>query len=69
MRNDKAMLVGIAMLTIAASAGPARAQAQEPPGRKPDTLRLSHPALTASTCPWESAWSSLLGRMSALPSR
>ena len=37
MRNDKAMFVGIVMLMIAASAGSARAQAQEPPGLRPAT--------------------------------
>ena len=37
MRNDKAIFVGIAMLMIATLAGPARAQAQQPPDRKPAT--------------------------------
>jgi outer membrane protein len=38
MRNDKALFVGIAMLMIAGLGGrPARAQAQEPPGRRPAT--------------------------------
>jgi MipA family protein len=37
MRNDKARLVGIGVLVVAALAGPARAQAQAPPDRKPAT--------------------------------
>jgi MipA family protein len=37
MRNDKPMFVGIMMLMIAASAGPALAQAPDPPDRRPAT--------------------------------
>ena len=37
MRNDKVLFLGIVLLMIAASAGPARSQAQAPPGGKPAT--------------------------------
>ena len=38
MSSDKAMVAGIAILTITILAGPARAQPQEPPAPKPATL-------------------------------